>query len=68
MQLRIDEVFKITSLSQQAIYNKGKNGTFPKRFYIDKRHVRWDSDEIEEWMKNPIVEKHTRWVAPFRQD
>lgn len=51
MELRLDEVIKMTRLSNDAIYRKGKDGTFPKRFKIDKTHVRWHLHEIQEWIK-----------------
>jgi len=58
MELRLDEVFKMTGLSQGTIYRKGRNGSFPKRFYIDKTHVRWHLNEVLQWMKDNNIRLH----------
>ncbi len=53
MDLRINEVMAITGyFSPTPIYNKIKNGTFPAPFKIDGWHIRWNSSQIEEWVKN----------------
>lgn len=52
MELRLDEVIKLTGLAYSTIYNFEKAGKFPGRFKIDNWHVRWHSRQIEEWVKN----------------
>ena len=44
------EVIKMTGRSCDYIAQKEKIGTFPKRFKIDKTHIRWSRDEIEQWI------------------
>lgn len=54
MELQLDEVMKMTGLSWSCIERKEKNGEFPKRFKIDRWHVRWHERQIRQWMKeNP---------------
>ncbi len=51
MELRLDEVLKMTGLSIDTVYRKEKNDMFPKRFKIDRWHVRWHERAIKEWMR-----------------
>lgn len=60
MDLRIDEVMKMTRLSVDTIYRLGKEGKFPMRFKIDGAHVRWHSHEIEGWIKEEICRKNQK--------
>ncbi len=48
------EVINMTGRSCDYIAQKEKQGTFPKRFKIDKTHVRWNRDEIEEWVNRNL--------------
>lgn len=54
MELRLNEVIKMTGLSNDTINKKEKKDEFPKRFKIDKWHVRWHERQVKEWVKeNP---------------
>lgn len=48
--LRHHEVISMVNRSNDYILRKEKTGEFPKRFKIDKYHVRWNRHEIEEWL------------------
>lgn len=48
------DIFRITGNSPDTIKKRESLGLFPKRFKIDKTHIRWNSDEVNEWLKeNP---------------
>jgi predicted DNA-binding transcriptional regulator AlpA len=55
MELKLDEVLKMTGMSVDYIYRKEKNGDFPKRFKIDRWHVRWHERAVKEWIKKHQV-------------
>lgn len=52
MNLRLNEVIRMTGVGVDSIYKWAKEGKFPERFKIDGRHVRWSSEEVEEWINN----------------
>lgn len=65
MELTQFEVMKITGISYATIDRKEKIGEFPKRFKIDRFHVRWHERQIREWMKqndNDSYRKCKKWI------
>jgi prophage regulatory protein len=50
--LRLSDVIRLVGLSKTSIYNAEKAGTFPARRKIGIRAVRWDSREIDRWMRS----------------
>lgn len=49
--LRRVEVEELTGLKKTAIYQKMKNGEFPRPKRIGPRAVRWRASLIEEWIE-----------------
>ncbi|MHA1067144.1 helix-turn-helix transcriptional regulator [Enterobacter ludwigii] len=41
------ELLTIVPLSLSTIYRLGKNGEFPKRWYITDRRCAWNAEEVE---------------------
>ncbi len=52
--LRYNEVIAMTGRSHGYIDKKEKQGDFPKRFKIDPTHVRWNRNEVEEWINRNL--------------
>jgi len=49
------EVESITGLSRSSIYQKIKNGTFPKAIKLSERSVGWLESEIQDWLNERIA-------------
>lgn len=48
--LRINDVVKITSMSNSTIYELIKSHDFPRPKRLGKRAVGWLQDDIEDWI------------------
>jgi len=46
-----DEVLKKTSLSQPTLWRKERAGEFPKSVRISANRVAYDSDAVDDWIK-----------------
>jgi prophage regulatory protein len=56
--MRLKEVLELTSLRRATLYNKIKEGTFPRQVRISARGAAWREAAIRAWLENP-----TRWSA-----
>jgi len=52
--IRGPEVRSQVGLSNSTIYNKIKEGTFPKPIKIGERAKAWDSFAVDEWVEEKI--------------
>lgn len=50
MFLNLAEVIKQTTLSKPTIYNKIKQGTFPKQYKLGERKSAWLKADIDAWI------------------
>lgn len=48
--LRLKRVIELTGLGRTSIYNRVKNGTFPKQISLGGRAVGWLAAEVEAWV------------------
>jgi prophage regulatory protein len=48
--LRLPAVLTLTGLKKSSIYEKSKNGTFPKPVRLGARAVAWRADELSQWI------------------
>lgn len=61
--LDLDGVTAALRISKTAVYNKGCKSskyydpTFPARFKIGERSVRWDASEIAAWLEKKKEER-----------
>ena len=53
--LRRTEVEQLTGLSRTAIYDRMREGTFPKSIALSPKTIRWVRGEILKWIKEQIV-------------
>jgi len=59
---RRPEVEAKTGLSRSTIYEKMKNGTFPKPVKLGPRAVGWLETEVDAWIKERISQRgETKW-------
>ena len=49
--LRRTEVEQLTGLSRTAIYDRMREGTFPKSIALSPKTIRWVRGEILKWIK-----------------
>lgn len=49
--LKIRDVIERTTCSRSAIYEKMKNGTFPKQIKLGERAVAWNECDIDAWIE-----------------
>lgn len=48
--IRRAELRKIVPLANTTIYEMERRGDFPRRFYLTRRCVVWDLDEVYAWL------------------
>jgi len=52
--LRIREVVERTGLSRSSIYQKIKDGLFPKQVKISANASAWLESEVDSWIKSAL--------------
>lgn len=57
--LRRNQVIARTGLSRSTIYQKIKDGEFPKQISLGARAVGWTSISIDEWIDAQIQKSRT---------
>ena len=50
--LRLQEVLKVCGISKALVYDKIRQGTFPKPLRVGSRGARWREDEIRAWIES----------------
>ena len=53
--LRRTEVEELTGLSRTAIYDRMREGSFPKSIALSPNTIRWVRGEILKWIKEQII-------------
>ena len=53
--LRRAEVEELTGLSRTAIYDRMREGSFPKSIALSPKTIRWVRGEILKWIKEQII-------------
>jgi prophage regulatory protein len=53
--LRLPSVVQQTGLSRSAIYQRIKDGNFPKSISLGSRAVGWLSSDIQAWIKSRLA-------------
>ena len=53
--LRRTEVEELTGLSRTAIYDRMRDGSFPKSIALSPKTIRWVRGEILKWIKEQII-------------
>ena len=55
--IRMPELKSTTGLSKSAIYDRMKEGTFPKSVSLGGQSVAWVASEVQDWVKGAISER-----------
>nr|BDD47124.1 transcriptional regulator [Saccharospirillaceae bacterium] len=58
--MRVREVCAATGLSHSVLYDRMKNGEFPKSIPLGGRAVAWSSVEVNAWIQQRIAERDGR--------
>lgn len=53
--LRRKQVEREVGLSRSTIYQRVKDGTFPRPIQIGARAVGWRASDIEKWLVDPVA-------------
>ena len=53
--LRRTEVEQLTGLSRTAIYDRMREGSFPKSIALSPKTIRWVRGEILKWINEQII-------------
>ena len=53
--LRRTEVELLTGLSKTAIYDRMRDGRFPKSIALSPKTIRWVKGEVIKWIKEQII-------------
>ena len=56
--IRLHEVTAVTGMSRSTIYNRMKDGSFPRSYQLGDRLVAWLEKDIENWMNSKIEGTH----------
>jgi len=52
--LRLPAVIDVTGLSRSTIYDKMKDGTFPRPVNLSKRAIAWPESIICQWLSSRV--------------
>ena len=55
--LRLAEVLEMTGMGKTFIYDRMKDGTFPKQIQLGSRRVVWDKQEVIKWMEDRMASR-----------
>ena len=55
--LRISEVLQMTGMGKTFIYDRMKEGTFPKQIQLGSRSVVWNEQEVIKWMEDRMASR-----------
>ncbi|ENX3946944.1 AlpA family transcriptional regulator [Photobacterium damselae] len=55
--IRLKEVMHVTGLGRSSIYNYMAEGRFPKTVSLGGRAVAWVESEVEQWIKERIIDR-----------
>ena len=53
--LRISEVLQMTGMGKTFIYDRMRDGTFPKQIQLGSRTVVWNEQEVTKWMEDRMA-------------
>jgi len=54
--LRLPEVEQVSGLKKSAIYQRAKEGSFPRPIKIGTRNVAWIESEVDGWVAARVAE------------
>ena len=52
--LRVREVLQMTGMGKTFIYDRMRDGTFPKQIQLGSRSVVWSEREVTKWLEDQI--------------
>ena len=55
--LRLAEVLEMTGMGKTFIYDRMKDGTFPKQIQLGSRSVVWNEQEVIKWMEDKMASR-----------
>ena len=55
--LRLAEVLEMTGMGKTFIYDRMKDGTFPKQIQLGSRSVVWNEQEVIKWMEDQMASR-----------
>ena len=55
--LRLSEVLEMTGMGKTFIYDRIKDGTFPKQIQLGSRSVVWNEQEVITWMEDQMASR-----------
>ena len=61
--LRISEVLQMTGMGKTFIYDRMRDGTFPKQIQLGSRTVVWNEQEVTKWMADRVASRRPRRVG-----
>ena len=53
--LRLPEVLQITGMGKTFIYDRMRDGTFPKQIQLGSCTVVWNEQEVTKWMEDRMA-------------
>jgi prophage regulatory protein len=65
--LRLPQVKSETGLSRSAIYQRISEGSFPKQINLGSRAVGWLTSDIENWIKQRVIESKEKKFCSANQ-
>ena len=55
--LRLPEVLEMTGMGKTFIYDRMKEGTFPKQIHLGARTIVWNEREVVQWMEDRMASR-----------
>ena len=55
--LRLAEVLEMTGMGKTFIYDRMKEGTFPKQIHLGPRTIVWNERKVVQWMEDRMASR-----------
>ena len=55
--IRMNEVVKRTGLSRSVVYDRMREGTFPRALKLSERCIAWPESRVQKWIDDFIAEQ-----------
>lgn len=55
--LKLKQVMSITSLGRSTVYKYCADNNFPKPIKLGQRNVAWIENEVQEWIKQKMIQR-----------
>lgn len=59
--IRLPKVSELTGMARSTIYERMKNGAFPRPLKLSVRHVAWREEDVFSWIESLPMSEGVTW-------